>query len=57
MVVDLPNSDMIEAAIKKYFADDSAEFRNKMIDNIREEKNRLSWSNFCNKLLSFYKEF
>lgn len=40
----------IAIAIKQFFTDQN---RNIMIENIRKEKKRLSWSNFCNNLIEF----
>lgn len=42
------------AAIKKYFDDE--DIRKNCIENIRKEKERLSWNSFCNQLLDFAQE-
>ena len=56
IVVVYPSADLIEAAIKDYFSPYSLLQREDMIKNIIKEKERLSWSNFCNKLIDFYNE-
>jgi glycosyltransferase involved in cell wall biosynthesis len=44
----------VHKAIIKYF--DSEDIRKNCIENIRKEKERLSWSSFCNQLLDFAQE-
>lgn len=56
IVVDYPDSKLIEDAIINYFDPNNISQREAMIKRIKEEKERLSWSNFSNKLLDFYKE-
>lgn len=63
MIVDRPDPDAVASAIRIYFGDAPAPegrsggetARNEMIKNIIREKDRLSWSNFCNKLMEFYR--
>lgn len=63
MIVDRPDPDAVASAIRIYFGDAPAPegrpggetARDKMIKNIIREKDRLSWSNFCNKLMEFYR--
>lgn len=45
----------IANAIEKYFSDGNAVRRREMIASIKLEKERLSWSTFCNKLEDFYR--
>ncbi len=45
----------IAAAIERYFSDGNAVRRGEMIASIKLEKERLSWSTFCNKLEDFYR--
>lgn len=52
IVVDTVNSVAIKDAIEDYFARD---LRKTLSDNIKKEKEKLSWSNFSNKLIDFYK--
>ncbi|MBR5856698.1 MAG: glycosyltransferase [Bacteroidales bacterium] len=42
--------DSIAGLIKEFFSSDR---RSSLIENIRKEKERLSWSRFCNKLIDF----
>lgn len=44
----------IAAAIENFFAGENSRAREEMVENIRSEKRRLSWSTFCNKLEDFY---
>lgn len=63
MIVDRPDPDAVASAIRIYFGDAPAPegrpggetARDEMIKNIIREKDRLSWSNFCNKLMEFYR--
>ncbi|MEF9986597.1 MAG: glycosyltransferase [Bacteroidales bacterium] len=60
IIVDKIEPRAIVLAIKEYFAEDNnftgaAKTRTEMIENIKKEKERLSWSNFCNKLEEFWK--
>ena len=52
IVVDRPDSELIAKAIKSYF-DDS--LKDLLKTNIYRENQILSWENFANKLLNFYK--
>ena len=45
-------SDAIYKNIIKYFSDKNLEIS--FIENIKKEKDRLSWQNFCEKLIEFY---
>lgn len=40
----------VAECIKRYFAENK---KDELIKNIRKEKERLGWSNFCNKLIDF----
>lgn len=51
LVVDNAEPGQIKAAIEEYFSDESA--RERLVDNIRAEKERLSWSAFCQSLTAF----
>ena len=63
MIVDRPDPDAVASAIRIYFGDAPAPegrpggetARDEMLKNIIREKDRLSWSNFCNKLMEFYR--
>jgi len=44
----------IRIAIEEYFSDSS--IRDKCIENIKKEKDRLGWSSFCQSLVEFAKE-
>ena len=50
IVVDEISSDAIKNAIENFFDTDKKE---KFKESIKREKERLSWSNFCNKLIDF----
>ncbi len=52
LVADSITPDSIAETIKRYFADN---LREKLSANIAAENERLSWSNFCIKLIDFYK--
>jgi Glycosyltransferase len=58
MVVDTISPNAIAEAIRDYFKDYSLPGSTAMsyIKNIEKEKQRLSWSNFCNNLIEFYKQ-
>lgn len=45
----------IANAITDYFSPDNSQNREEMVENIKKEKQRLSWSTFCTKLEEFYK--
>lgn len=51
ILVGAPDPKEIREAISDYFADDSA--REKCVENIRHERERLSWQSFCKELLIF----
>lgn len=51
MMVDEISAESVRKGIEEYFADDS--IRETCIENIRKEKERLSWSSFKNKLTGF----
>lgn len=51
IVVDKPDPLQIADAIKRYFDNN---LRNSFSKNIEIENEKLSWSNFCNKLTEFY---
>ena len=44
-------ADAVLAEIRKYFADPA--LKESCIENIRKEKTRLSWMNFCRRLEDF----
>lgn len=48
------NPETIARAIKEHFEESNASARDAMIQNIRKEKQRLSWGTFCSKLEDFY---
>ena len=50
IVVDEISGDAIKNAIENFFETDKKE---KFKESIKREKERLSWSNFCNKLIDF----
>ena len=54
LVVENASPDEIASAINRYF--DSPELINSMKDNIITEKERLSWKNFCDRLVDFYEK-
>ena len=54
LVADKPEPHDIEVEIKKYFSD--KEIAAECIKNIKKEKERLSWTNFCRQLIEFSKE-
>lgn len=56
IIVDDISPNKIADAIKRFFDNDSNNkcVRNSIIENIKKEKELLSWSNFCKKLLLFY---
>ncbi len=61
IIVESPAPEAIAEAIKKYFRvadkENAGELtRAQMVENIRKEKERLSWSNFCNKLEEFWEK-
>ncbi len=51
IVVDKTEPAEIASAIKRYFEDN---MRDKLSKNITIENDKLSWSNFCNKLIDFH---
>lgn len=51
LVVDRCSPDAVRSEIEKYFSD--SRIRENCISNIRKEKERLSWKEFCRKLLEF----
>lgn len=55
LVVNEITPDAIATAVKSYFNNtcDKSLSKAQMIENIKAEKERLSWSNFCNKLIEF----
>ena len=54
LVSEKPDPAYILRDIERYFIDDS--LRNSCIENIRKEKQRLSWKAFCDDLVSFQNE-
>lgn len=48
------NPETIAGAIREYFSPASSGMREAMVENIRKEKQRLSWSTFCKNLTDFY---
>lgn len=52
IVVKRPDPTEIAIAIERYF--NEPELMPLMKDNILKEKERLSWNNFCNRMLNFY---
>ncbi len=54
LVVENASPDEIAYAINRYF--DSPELIKSMKDNIITEKERLSWKNFCDRLVDFYEK-
>ena len=55
VIIDNGEPATIAAAIQEYFMPENAEMREKMIQNIKLEKERLSWSTFATKLEDFYR--
>ncbi|MEG0517753.1 MAG: glycosyltransferase [Bacteroidales bacterium] len=58
VIVEQPESGAIAEAIRNYFNTEentAAISRVQMVENIKKEKERLSWSNFCNQLEQFWK--
>lgn len=55
VIIDNGAPQTIADAIVDYFAPDNSGKRGDMIGNIKKEKQRLSWSTFCEKLEEFYK--
>lgn len=55
IVTDEVSSEAIREAILHYFS--SPEIKNNLIEGIKAEKQRLSWSNFCSNLLKLYSQF
>ena len=55
VIIDNGEPATIARAIVDYFSPENAGMREKMVFNIRREKERLSWGTFCNKLEDFYK--
>ena len=55
VIIDNGEPATIAAAIQEYFLPENAEMREKMIQNIKLEKERLSWSTFATKLEDFYR--
>ena len=55
VIIDTGEPATIAAAIQEYFMPENAEMREKMIQNIKLEKERLSWSTFAPKLEDFYR--
>lgn len=51
LVVSNADPELIASEIEHYFSDSS--LRAQLVDNIRKEKDRLSWERFCSDLLSF----
>lgn len=51
VVISHPNSTLLKEAIENYFKEGQADH---YINNIKIEKERLSWSNFAKELLNFY---
>lgn len=54
MIVDKPDAELVREAIKEYFSPEKSEAKEQMVEQIKREKERLSWSNFCNKLEDFW---
>ena len=52
IVVERAEPGLIREAIIRYFGQDTSGYKN----SIKEEKQRLSWDNFCKKLIDFSKE-
>lgn len=48
------NPATIADAIREYFSPYSSAMRGEMVENIRKEKQRLSWGTFCKNLTDFY---
>ena len=55
VIIDNGEPATIAAAIQEYFLPENAGMREKMIQNIKLEKERLSWSTFATKLEDFYR--
>lgn len=55
VIIDNGAPQTIANAIIDYFNPDNSLHREEMIGNIKKEKQRLSWSTFCQKLEEFYK--
>lgn len=55
VIIDNGEPATIAQAIEDYFSPANYRRREEMIENIRKEKQRLSWGTFCNKLEDFYK--
>lgn len=53
VIVDKPEPELVRNAIKEYFSIDKRGAREEMINKIKREKERLSWSNFCKNLEDF----
>ncbi|MBS7291191.1 MAG: glycosyltransferase, partial [Bacteroidales bacterium] len=51
LVAQSVTADAVLAEIRKYFADPA--LKESCIENIRKEKTRLSWMNFCRRLEDF----
>ena len=51
IVVPEPDAKLVKDAIEKFFGQEPSE---DFVKNIQRENERLSWSNFCSKLLDFY---
>jgi len=51
LVADSPDEESVLSKVKEYFADET--LRNSCTAAIRSEKERLSWKEFCRKLLEF----
>lgn len=59
LLVNAPEERAVRKAIEQYFNPDPSRTpltREQMVENIKKEKERLSWSNFCNKLEAFWQE-
>ena len=54
VIIDNGNPSTIAAAIEDYFSESNAGRREEMIQNIKLEKQRLSWSTFARKLEDFH---
>ena len=48
------NPSTIAQGIVEYFSTENAGAREEMVQNIKKEKQRLSWRTFCNNLIDFY---
>ena len=55
VIIDDGAPETIARAINEYFLTENEGMRNEMVENIRLEKERLSWSTFASKLEEFYK--